>query len=129
MAYGTLAGYGLGGFDHMSTADGPAVAFVAEGAQGLLALTASEGTTSLMSCQDGADTFVSTDAACEGRKVLGSLGRIWTTAPASANRPIYQCVNGGDRFVSLDAACGGLPVDRELGYVLDDVPAVTAVFA
>jgi hypothetical protein len=129
VAYGTLARYFLPGFDHISTVDGPPAAYSAEGPQGLLGMVASDDTTSLMSCRNGADTFVSTDPACEGGTVLGSLGRIWTIAPAAPNKPIYRCTAGTDSFVALEADCGGYPVDGELGYALVDVPAVTAVFA
>ncbi|MFL6118587.1 LamG-like jellyroll fold domain-containing protein, partial [Actinophytocola sp.] len=129
VAYGTLARYFLPGFDHITTVDGAPAAYTAEGPQGLLALVASDGTTPLMSCRNGADTFVSTDSACEGATVLGSLGQIWTTAPAAPNKPIYRCTAGTDSFVALEADCGGYPVDKELGYTLVDVPAVTAVFA
>jgi hypothetical protein len=129
VAYGTLARYVLPGFDHISTVDGAPAAFQAEGPQGLLALSPIDGTTALMSCRNGVDTFVSTDPACEGRTVLGSLGRIWTTAPSAPNQPLYRCHVGADSFVALVADCGGYPVDAELGHVLVDAPAVTAVFA
>ncbi|WP_433379310.1 LamG domain-containing protein [Actinoplanes sp. CA-142083] len=130
VAYGTLTRYVLPGFDSTSTTDGPPPSYGYPGAQGLLLLAADPATQRLLSCQDGIDQFLSTDAACEGKSVLASVGRIWPEAPPGLDsRPIYRCRINTDTFVSLDAACEGQVVDKQLGYVLTSVPAVTAVFA
>lgn len=129
VAYGTLVRYADPGFDHLTTVDGAPVSYVNEASLGMVVLTSTVDTQPLMSCRDGQDLFASTDAACEGKTVVGSVGRIWPDAPGAPNRAIYRCRLGTDSFVSVDAGCEGATVDRQLGYVLAGVPADAAVFA
>ncbi|WP_146174845.1 LamG domain-containing protein [Umezawaea tangerina] len=126
--YAALTRYILPGYDDVATVDGPPVAAVFGEASGFLAMADQPDTTSLMLCRDGNDSFASTDTACEGKTVVGSQGRIWTTAPAGPSQPLYRC-KGTDSFVSGDVACAGYPVDKQLGYVLVNAPTDAAVFA
>jgi hypothetical protein len=112
----------------VTTVDGGPVSYFNETSIGVVGLTSPAGTQRLMSCRDGQDMFASTDAACEGRTVIGAVGSIWPDAPGGPNRAIYRCKVGTDSFVSLDEGCEGATVDRQLGYVLVGAPADAAVF-
>jgi hypothetical protein len=128
VAYGTLVRYTDPGYDHVTTVDGGPVSYFDEASLGLVGLTSPAGTQRLMSCRDGQDMFASTDAACEGKTVIGAVGSIWPDPPGAPNHAIYRCKVGTDSFVSVDDACEGATVDRRLGYVLAGVPADAAVF-
>ncbi|WP_344037564.1 LamG-like jellyroll fold domain-containing protein [Saccharothrix xinjiangensis] len=127
VAYTSLTRYALDGVDHTSTSGEAPPSYRSEADQGLLGLAGQTGTRRLMTCRDGADHFVSTDPACEGKAVVGVAGDIWTTAP-SGGVALYRCRTGGDSFTSIDAACEGTTVDGLLGYALAGRPAVTALF-
>ncbi|MDX8146929.1 LamG domain-containing protein [Lentzea sp. BCCO 10_0061] len=132
VAYADFGRYLLWYYEHASLTDGPAPGYVAEGRHGLLALTAQPGTRPLYSCRNGSyDQFVSTDAACEGKTVLSTLGSIWTEAPEGLeSRALYRCTlpgGDGDGMVSNAENCEGHPAER-LGYALTAAPGVTAVF-
>lgn len=115
--------------DHAATVDGIPPAYYSESTLGYLSLVARTGDQPLMACYDGSDQFVSTDVNCDGKRVVGSLGRIWTQAPADApNRAIYRCRYNNQFFVSVLANCEGQAVDRLLGYVEKAVPATVPVF-
>lgn len=129
-AYAALTRYRLSGHDHLSTVDGTPPSYVAEGPQGYLGLAEEAGTAPLFSCVDSGDHFLSTDAACEGKQVIGSIGRVWTQAPdGKPSKPIYRCLFGGQRFASLAANCEGQTLDKQLGHVLTAVPTTTAEFS
>ncbi len=129
VAYGNLARYYYDGVDHVSTTGEAPASYRADANQGLLALTAGTDTQQLVSCQDGADRFVSVDATCEGKAALGPLGHLWTAAPEGMDSlALYRCRTGTDSFTSIDATCEGATVDRRLGHVLTSRPAVTAAF-
>nr|WP_042190733.1 LamG-like jellyroll fold domain-containing protein [Kibdelosporangium sp. MJ126-NF4]CEL19549.1 serine/threonine protein kinase [Kibdelosporangium sp. MJ126-NF4]CTQ94651.1 serine/threonine protein kinase [Kibdelosporangium sp. MJ126-NF4] len=73
----------------------------------------------LYSCVSGSDEFTSTDPACEGKPVLGELGRVYTEIPADT--PVfsmYRCAIKGSNelFVSQHADCEGQQVQSLLGY-------------
>lgn len=129
-AYGRLARYiSTIKNEHVTTAFSTPPGYRYEGEQGWLAKTASTGTTPLVSCRDGVDRFLSVDAACDGKTVLGSTGHIWTSAPAGmASVALYQCVYAGQRFTNL-GSCEGHALDRQLGFVLTSLPATAAVFS
>ena len=128
VGYATLTRYAFT-YDHWSTVDGTRPGYKYEGPQGQLALTAEAGTTSLMSCLDDGDQFLSLEANCEGKQVIGSAGRIWTAAPAGGpSRQLYRCLLGTQRFISTQANCEGLVLDRPLGYVLVNPPTTAPIF-
>ncbi len=117
--------------DHTSTPEGPSVGYRYEGSQGWLTkVTGTPGTQPVMSCRDGVDNFLSNQADCEGKTVIGALGNVWAQAPeGQASTPIVRCSINGQRFVSLSPTCEGLTVERTLGYTLTSLPAVTPTFA
>jgi hypothetical protein len=100
-----------------------------EGTFGVLAMTNEPGTVPIMSCVDGTDRFVSTNAACDGKTVEIQLGYIWTEAPAGrVSTPIYLCAlslagpSPGQLFVSSDPGCEGQTVRGQLGHVVRVLP-------
>ncbi|MCE6994368.1 laminin G domain-containing protein [Saccharothrix sp. S26] len=116
--------------DHMATVEGTPPGYRTEGVHGFLSLVAKPGNQPLMSCYDGSDQFVSTDPNCEGKRVVSSLGRIWTAAPADGSgKALYRCRINGESFVSAQADCEGLTVDGLLGYTDKSVPTTAPQFA
>ncbi|MFE9743583.1 LamG-like jellyroll fold domain-containing protein [Saccharothrix saharensis] len=116
--------------DHMATVEGTPPGYRTEGVHGFLSLVAKAGTRPLTSCYDGSDQFVSTDPACEGKRVVGSLGWIWTAAPADGSgKALYRCRVNGQSFVSSQADCEGRTVDGLLGYADRSVPTTAPQFA
>jgi hypothetical protein len=87
---------------------------------GLPTTTTGSNTTVLYSCLNGASPFSSVDPGCEATKVVGVLGRIYTTSPTGvATIPLLRCkTSSGGYFDSNDTACEGSTVDKKLGYVL-----------
>jgi hypothetical protein len=75
-------------------------------------------------CLHGAsDFFLSHDAACEGQRVLGGEGRLYTSQPAGVNAvPVYRCVTTVDHFASNDPKCEGQRTEALLGYARADTP-------
>ncbi|NKE60064.1 LamG domain-containing protein [Lentzea sp. PSKA42] len=131
VAYTDFGRYLLEYYEHASLTDGAAPGYRSEGSHGLLALTEQPGTRKLFNCQRGYDQFVSADAACEGKTVVGVLGSIWIAPPEGvAHRELRRCLvpgGDGDSMVSNFADCEGYP-SESLGYALTEVPGVTAVF-
>ncbi|MEV4315644.1 LamG domain-containing protein [Actinocrispum sp. NPDC049592] len=127
VGYGTLTRYILPGYDDVATVDGSMVGAEFGVAVGVTALVQQPDSTPLMLCRNGNDSFASTDAACEGKTVVGSQGYVWTVAPAGPSQPIYRC-KGTDSFISADPGCAGYPMEKQLGYVLVNAPADAAVF-
>ncbi|ONI78711.1 hypothetical protein ALI144C_28375 [Actinosynnema sp. ALI-1.44] len=73
----------------------------------------------LYSCLSGADEFTSVDAACDGKRVLGELGRVYSEVPADVPvLTLWSCANkfGGEMFVSPHADCEGNTVQAQLGH-------------
>ncbi|MEV4756132.1 LamG domain-containing protein [Micromonospora sp. NPDC049559] len=115
--------------DHMSVADGTPPGYVAEGAAGLVSLVEQPGTQQLLSCLAGTDEFPSLLANCEGQRVRGVTGQIWSAAPTDQeSRAIYRCQFGNEHFVSLEDDCEGQTVEARLGYVLAQVPDLLPIF-
>ncbi|MDX3187676.1 LamG domain-containing protein [Streptomyces sp. MN03-5084-2B] len=108
--------------EHSADAGGPPPGYRFEGTLGLVARTNEPGTTALMSCVDGSDRFVSTNAACDGKTVETTAGYVWTQPPAGRSSiPLFQCASGlsaGELFVSSRSDCEGQAVRGSLGYVL-----------
>ncbi|WP_243727185.1 LamG-like jellyroll fold domain-containing protein [Actinocrispum wychmicini] len=125
LAYAPLTRYySAFDYDHFDTVHGGPVGYENGGVAGLVAMIPQPGTQPLTSCVNGVDTFLSTDPACEGKTVLGSLGQIWTAAPAdTASTPLYRCVVNNEYFASTSANCEGYTLDRQLGFILTGLPA------
>lgn len=118
------------GPDHYTTVDGAPPAYLAEGIHGFLGLTRPAGAIFLYSCAQGVDQFVSTDASCEGKTVIGTLGTIYAQPPAGvASRPLQRCVYAGQRFTSTTGNCEGQTPDGDLGYILANPSTTTAEFS
>lgn len=121
--------YGAQG-EHWTDVNGGPVGYRNEGPQGFLALNHLTGTQQIFSCVDGYDQFVTTDPTCEGKRMVATLGEIWTEPPSGMDsRPIYACRIKGERFVDLSQTCAGYTVDGRIGYVLVAPPSVTPEFA
>ncbi|MEU7853185.1 hypothetical protein [Nonomuraea sp. NPDC049141] len=112
-------------YDHASATARIGANYRPEGSTGALSMTQLPGTTALLSCQDGIDTFTSTDSACEGKTVVRRLGFIWTSAPqgvpgapGAIGFELFRCrASWGDLFDSGDPGCEGQTLDRSLGFV------------
>ena len=76
-------------------------------------------TVPIYSCKEGkVGYFVSLDAACEGQRILGKDGYVYSNPDSGKNLiPIYRCSAGQDRFVSTSQSCGGQLMDEFLGYL------------
>ncbi|WBQ02017.1 LamG domain-containing protein [Kribbella sp. CA-293567] len=132
LAYARLARYyNPIAVDHTTTPDSAFAGYRYEGANGWLTkATGTPGTQPLISCRDGVDNFLSNQADCEGKTVIGALGNVWTQAPEGlTSTPIVRCNLNGQRFTSLSPTCEGFAVERTLGYTLTSLPAVPAIFA
>nr|WP_157528555.1 LamG domain-containing protein [Kibdelosporangium sp. MJ126-NF4] len=105
--------------DHWASVDGPTAGYRVEGNLGYAALTALPGTKPLVSCIDGYDQFLSLDADCGGKKVLGPSGHIWTQAPDGLpSRSLSRCVtNEGERFMHAATDCAGYTKEADLGFL------------
>jgi hypothetical protein len=106
-------------YDHTSSTTRVAADYIPEGSLGRLAMHSGEGRVALWSCLDGADSFLSTDQACEGKTLVRRLGWIWTAPPGDlASRELFRCrASWGDLFESTHRACEGQTVVTSLGFV------------
>ncbi|MFB6726456.1 LamG domain-containing protein [Kribbella sp. NPDC056345] len=89
--------------------------------EGILGRFVAEGpnTKLLYDCVSGTDYFTSDQADCEGKEVLGQLGRVYTTKPNNVpSEAIARCTTGTERYDSRVADCEGQPTERALGYTL-----------
>ncbi|MFC9692236.1 LamG domain-containing protein [Kribbella sp. NPDC056951] len=103
-------------YDHISGTGRLAATQRAEGSLGYLSMRQLSGTTVWMQCSDGADSFTSNDAGCEGKTVVSTLGYGWTEA-ASGRAELFRCrASWGDLFDSRDPGCEGQTLDRSLGF-------------
>jgi hypothetical protein len=63
--------------------------------------------------------FISRDSACEGYRILGTVGYGYSQPVAGLGLvPLYRCQTGQDHFVSTDPNCEGQEEDEFLGYAL-----------
>ncbi|SMD20151.1 LamG domain-containing protein, partial [Kibdelosporangium aridum] len=128
VAYTTLSRYHHGrAGEHIQTTGAAEPGYKWEGTLGLVAMNDEPGTQSLMSCMDGEDQFLSTDAACGGKTVVRPIGRVWTQAPEGrAAKELLSCkVAGGSmdgQHFASTASCEGHTQVASLGYVLASVP-------
>ncbi|WP_020389212.1 LamG-like jellyroll fold domain-containing protein [Kribbella catacumbae] len=107
--------------DHLTSGFATSGDYQAEGGLGLVSMWGQSGTTPLMICRDGSDTFSSTDSACEGKSVVRATGSIWTAPPdgVTATAELFRCRTAtAERFDSLDPDCEGQTLDRSLGFVV-----------
>ncbi|WP_160150198.1 LamG-like jellyroll fold domain-containing protein [Nonomuraea solani] len=112
-------------YDHASSTARIERNYRPEGNYGTVAMFQLPGTTALMNCRDGLDTFTSADPACEGKTVVRRLGYIWTAppqgvpgAPGAVGAELFRCrASWGDLFDSRDRDCEGQELDRSLGFV------------
>ncbi|MEV4754546.1 LamG-like jellyroll fold domain-containing protein [Micromonospora sp. NPDC049559] len=114
---------GLG--EHRSSAQRMPATYEPEGSLGIISRVGLPGTVALRVCQDGTDTFSSTDPGCEGKAVVETTGSIWTAPPSGMESvPLLRCQvigstgNVVERFDSTDAGCEGQRVEKVLGYVV-----------
>lgn len=73
----------------------------------------------LYRCWSGADHFLSTDGACEGRTAERLLGYLSTVQTSAAPRPLLRCyVDGGAHLYALDGNCpAGSRSEAVIGFV------------
>lgn len=90
-----------------------------ESTLGYLSMKPVSGTKPLYGCIAGTDHFMSTSATCEGQRVLGIEGWVYTTQVASS-APIYRCkvTDVMDHFVSKSSSCEEQTVEYLLGYII-----------
>ncbi|SMD27515.1 Concanavalin A-like lectin/glucanases superfamily protein, partial [Kibdelosporangium aridum] len=128
VAYTTLTRYYHSrAADHLQTTGAAEPGYKREGTLGLLAMEAEPGTQTLMSCMDGQDQFLSTDANCDGKTVVRPVGRIWTQAPEGrSSKELLTCkVASGamaGQLFAVTSSCEGHTQVASLGYVLMSVP-------
>ncbi|MBP2321181.1 hypothetical protein JOF56_001566 [Kibdelosporangium banguiense] len=109
------------GWEHVTSNDIVPRGYHFEAPLGFPAPAGAPNTRMLYSCISGTDEFTSTDPACEGKRVLGELGRVYTTVPAGvAGFALYRCAEKtkGELFVSPHADCEGIDATQQglLGY-------------
>jgi hypothetical protein len=99
----------------------PSGGFIAQSTLGHLYPTpVSSALAPLYACKAGyIDYFASTDANCEGQRVLGIQGYEFPTVGAGQQFvPLYRCFTGTTHFVSHDPGCNGRKTEELLGYAL-----------
>jgi hypothetical protein len=74
----------------------------------------------LYGCKSGStDYFVSLDFACEGQRILGINGYLYSQPVSGLNlHAIYRCATVTDHFVSKEPKCEGATEQGLLGYLL-----------
>jgi hypothetical protein len=102
---------------------GPAYTYRPEGRLGLVAMTTEAGQRPLYACVDGADEFLATSAACDGKQQRYWSGNIWASPPAFAQESVQLmgCRAGtptGEWFASTDEACEQQSTVGALGYLI-----------
>ncbi len=108
--------------DHWVTSGGaPGAGYGFESTLGFAALDPAPNERTLYSCLYGGDQFVSPDPACEGQRVVGPIGAVYTQPPPTGLQVVglFRCtVNGsGEHFVSTRSDCEGQHLESLLGYV------------
>ncbi|GIH25849.1 hypothetical protein Aph01nite_41590 [Acrocarpospora phusangensis] len=119
-AYADLFRYNNTSGDHRTGIE-PPQGYHKEGLLGRLSAGQLTGMTGLYSCLLGSDHFTSTDANCEGQRVLGRFGFLYVAAPPNTQTiPLHRCtVHGsGDHFDSTDPNCEGQRSEGRMGYLL-----------
>jgi hypothetical protein len=74
----------------------------------------------LFACVRGKmDYFVSLDGACEGERIVGTNGFLYSHPDAQQKLvPLYRCATSRSHFVSQDPRCDGQQNDGLMGYAL-----------
>ncbi|MFC6155815.1 LamG-like jellyroll fold domain-containing protein [Kribbella jiaozuonensis] len=106
-------------YDHTTTVGRVPGNYKPEGMQGYVSMVPQAGTTALMQCKTGEDTFSSTDPLCEGKTVVGTTGYIWTAPPDGVvSHPLFRCrASWNELFDTGDPNCEGQTKETQLGYV------------
>jgi hypothetical protein len=107
------------GWEHVTSNDIAPRGYHFEAPLGFPAPEGAPDTRMLYSCISGTDEFTSTDPACEGKRLLGELGRVYVTIPADVyGFPLYRCAEKtkGELFVSPHPDCEGGNPQGLLGY-------------
>jgi hypothetical protein len=77
----------------------------------------------LYACLFGSDAFTSVQSDCEGKTVLGEIGRVYTVKPTNvATQPVYRCNRGADHMESWGSDCEGATNEGLLGYTVAYAP-------
>ncbi|WP_433364039.1 LamG-like jellyroll fold domain-containing protein [Actinoplanes sp. CA-142083] len=103
---------------------GPAYTYRAEGRLGFVGMATEPGQRPLYACVDGADEFLATSSACDGKQQRYWTGNVWNDPPPVAleSRPLMACRSGldgsGEWFASTDPLCEQRSVLGPLGYVI-----------
>lgn len=90
-----------------------------EGAVFDIFVTDGENRTPLYECETSSDYFLSTDAPCEGKKMVGRIGFL-SKSPSDGKRPLYRCLRDTGHFSTVDSSectSNGFAVELVLGYV------------
>jgi hypothetical protein len=76
--------------------------------------------TPLYGCKSGSfDYFVSLDHTCEGQRILGINGYLYSEPVSGLNlAAVYRCATATDHFVSKDPECEGVISQGLLGYLV-----------
>jgi hypothetical protein len=129
LAFASLARY-YAYNDHYQGIDRAPYGHPYEGPLGWVPIARMPGTVPLIMCYDGADQFLSTDAACAGKTVIGAIAQIHTSPPSGLDsKPAYSCRLNGERFIDHSPTCAGMTFDGLLGYVLYGPVNPTPVFS
>ncbi|NUR49503.1 MAG: LamG domain-containing protein [Hamadaea sp.] len=107
-------------YDHTSSTTRVGPDYRPEFSLGRLAMQGGTDRTALWACLAGEDSFVSTDAACEGQTAVRRLGFVWTAPPPDlSSRELLRCrASWGDLFDSTNPGCEGQTFVKSLGYVV-----------
>ncbi len=109
--------------DHSAVVWQPPAGATFEGSLGVLLNVQVPGTIPLYSCYAGGDEFTSPQSNCEGQRVGGFLGFIYTSPPAGVvvTQGVWRCTIAGEHFDSLNPGCEGQRVESLLGYTIAQV--------
>jgi len=62
--------------------------------------------------------MTSIDSNCEGQRIIGLIGYVYTSPPAGSSQIIYRCrMNHGDHFDSPSSNCEGQIAEGPIGYL------------
>ncbi|SDJ24295.1 Protein kinase domain-containing protein [Actinokineospora alba] len=112
------------GWHVLTTPASPAPAgFSREHPLGALSANPAPGTKKMYSCKQNTseDHFTSVDQSggCEGHRLIGLLGYVFTAPPEGArSASIYRCTYSGGHFDSVHADCEGYNQEYRMGYLL-----------
>jgi hypothetical protein len=113
--------YVMPGGNHFDTARAVGFGAVLESTLGFVLPNPATGRHALYSCFIGNDQFTSLDPGCEGQRVIGLEGWVYSSRPSSWPQKvaIYRCTvsANGEHFVSSNPGCEGQHTEGVLGYL------------